>query len=113
MLYFSSAPLFFVCYFACYLCSIDLLLQLLLLCIARASGMPCSSVRFQGFIVHEKKQMHKWHRIATATIEGSRLGRQHNKLTPTGCESMEVAVLIVARLEVSKWKVLRWIVSLG
>ena len=114
MLYFFfSASLLFVCYFACYLCSIDLLVQLLLLCIARESGMPCSSVRFQGFIVHEKKPMHKWHRIATATIEGSRLGRQQNKLTPPGCESMEEAVLTVARLEVSKWKVLRWIVSLG
>ena len=113
MLYFSSAPLLFVCYFACYLCSIDLLLQLLLLCIARASGMPCSSVRLQGFIVHGKKPVHKWHCIATAAIEGSRLGRQQNKLTPTGCESTEATVLTVARLEVSKWKVLRWIVSLA
>ena len=93
-------------------CSIDLLLQLLLLCIARASGMPCSSVRSQGFIVHGKKPMHKWHRIETTTIEGSRLGRQQNKLTPPGCESTEAAVLTVARLEVSKWKVLRWILSL-
>ena len=113
MLYFFSAPLLFVCNFACYLCSIDLLLQLLLLWMARASGMPCSSVRLQGFTVHEKKPVHKWHRIATTAIEGSRLGRQQNKLTPTGCESTEAAVLTVARLEVSKWKVLRWIVSLG
>ena len=75
--------------------------------------MPCSLVRFQGFIVHGKKPMHKWHRIATTPIEGSRLGRQQSKLTPTGCESSEAAVLTVARLEVSKWKVLSWIVSLG
>ena len=111
MFYFSSAPLLFVCY----LCSIDLLLQLLLLCIARASGMSCSSMRLQGFIVYGKKPkpMHTWHRIATAAIEGSRLGRQQNKVTPTGCESTEAAVLTMARLEVSKWKVLRWIVSLG
>ena len=102
-----------VCVLLCLLlvCSIDLLLQLLLLCIARASGMPFSSVRLQGFIVHVKKPVHKWHRIATAPIEGSRLGRQQNKLTPPGCESTEAAVLIVARLEVSKWKLLRWIVS--
>ena len=104
-----------VCVLLCLLlvCSIDLLLQLLLLCIARASGMPCSSVRLQGFIVHGKKQMHKWHRIAIAAIEVSRLSRQQNKLTPPGCESTEAAVLTVARLKVSKWKVLRWIVSLG
>ena len=104
-----------VCVLLCLLlvCSIDLLLQLLLLCIARKSGMSCSLVRFQGFIVHRKKPMHKWRRIATTTIEGSRLGRQQNKLTPPGCESTEEAVLTVARLEVSKWKVLRWIVSLG
>ena len=104
-----------VCVLLCLLlvCSIDLLLQLLLLCIVRASGMPSSPVRFQGFIVHGKKPMHKWHSIAKTTIEGSRLGRQQNKLTPTGCESTEATVLIVAMLEVSKWKVLRWIVSLG
>lgn len=94
-------------------CSIDLLLQFLLLCIARESGMSCSSVRLQGFTVHGKKPLHKWHRIATADIEGSRLGRQQNKLTPTGCESTEAVVLIVARLEVSKWKVLRRIVGWG
>ena len=105
----------FVCVLLCLLlvCSIDLLLQLLLLCIARASGMPCSLVRLQGFTVHGKKPVHKWCRIAIAAIEGSRLGRQQNKLTPTGCESTEAVVLIVARLEVSKWKALRWIVSLG
>ena len=73
--------------------------------------MPCSSVRFQGFIVHGKKPMYKWHRIVTATIEGSKLGRQQNKLTPSRCESMEVAVSAVPRLELSKWKLLRWIVS--
>ena len=27
--------------------------------------MPCSSVRLQGFIVHGKEPVHKWHRIAT------------------------------------------------
>ena len=74
---------------------------------------PCSLVRFQGFIVHGKKPMHKWHRIATTTIESSRLSRQQNKLTPTGCESTEAIVLTVTMLEVSKWKVLGWIVSLG
>ena len=103
-----------VCVLLCLLlvCSIDLLLQFLLLCIAKASGMPCSSVRLQGFTVHGKT-VHKWHRIATTAIEGSRLGRQQNKLTPTGCKSTEAVVLTVARLEVSKWKVLRWVVSLG
>ena len=75
--------------------------------------MLCSSVRLQGFTVHGKKPVHKWHRIATAVIEGSRLGRQQNKLTPPRCESMEAAMLTVTRLEVSKWKVLRWIVNLG
>lgn len=75
--------------------------------------MLCSSVRLQGFTVHGKKPVHKWHRIATAVIEGSRLGRQQNKLTLTGCESTEAAMLTMARLEVSKWKALRWIVSLA
>ena len=53
------------------------------------------------------EEVHKWHRIATAAIEGSRLGRQQNKLTSTGCESMKEALLTVERLEVSKWKALR------
>ena len=75
--------------------------------------MPCSLVRFQGFIVHGKKPMHKWHRIATTAIEGSRLGKQQNKLIPTSCKSTDAAVLTVRRLEVSKWKVLRRIISLG
>ena len=39
--------------------------------------------------------MHKCYCIATATIEGSKLGRQQNKLTPPGCESTEAAVLTV------------------
>jgi len=47
-----------------------LLLELLLLCHAKTSGMWCSEGGFEGFIVHGKHAMNKWRVTKTAATKG-------------------------------------------